>query len=166
MTKTISIPFSPNGSTMRSEHVLRINGRRYKMGGVPVGGEGRQEHQGPMVPGPWAYVFELCTVMDDSGTGTSNESAQMRAAGTEHELSAGDRVTFDGQTYEITISAMGDVSLVLVQADSSELTAERPLVHSATPAVDMPATVCYYTDRHAATVIAVSPSGSKVTVHE
>lgn len=36
----------------------------------------------------------------------------------------------------------------------------------ATPTVGMAATVCYMTDRHAATVIKVSPSGSKVTVQE
>ena len=35
-----------------------------------------------------------------------------------------------------------------------------------TPTIGMPATVCYYSDRHAATVIAVSKTGRKVTVQE
>lgn len=35
-----------------------------------------------------------------------------------------------------------------------------------TPVVGMAATVCYLTDRHAATVVKVSASGSKVTVQE
>ncbi len=34
------------------------------------------------------------------------------------------------------------------------------------PTVDMPCTVCWQNDRKAATVIAVSPTGSKVTVRE
>jgi hypothetical protein len=34
------------------------------------------------------------------------------------------------------------------------------------PEVGMAATLCYYTDRHAATVIAVSLNGRKVTVRE
>lgn len=34
------------------------------------------------------------------------------------------------------------------------------------PTVDMPCTVCWLTDRKAATVIAVSPTGIKVTVRE
>jgi hypothetical protein len=81
---------------LRTDHVLSINGRRYKMGGVPVGASGRREQGGQMVPGPWAYVFELATVMDDSGTGTGAESVSMRAAGTEHVLSESDRVVFNG----------------------------------------------------------------------
>lgn len=34
------------------------------------------------------------------------------------------------------------------------------------PAVGMPCTICWITDRKAATVIAVSPTGAKVTVRE
>lgn len=35
-----------------------------------------------------------------------------------------------------------------------------------TPSVDCGATLCYYTDRHAGTVIAVSASGRKITIRE
>lgn len=40
------------------------------------------------------------------------------------------------------------------------------LVMEQGPYVGQPATICYYTDRHAATVVHVSPSGHKVTVQE
>jgi hypothetical protein len=35
---------------------IKFKGRRFFVGAVARGGEGRQEHQGPMVPGPWAYA--------------------------------------------------------------------------------------------------------------
>lgn len=34
------------------------------------------------------------------------------------------------------------------------------------PTIDCPATLCYYTDRHAGTVIAISASGRKITIRE
>lgn len=40
------------------------------------------------------------------------------------------------------------------------------LVSDIAPRVGQPATVCYWSDRHAATVVAVSKTGYKVTVRE
>lgn len=43
---------------------------------------------------------------------------------------------------------------------------DHPAESVAIPAVDMPCTVCWMTDRKAATVVAVSPTGARVTVRE
>lgn len=39
---------------------------RHKVGVVARGDEGRKVDQGPIVPGPWAYAFGLCTVLSAS----------------------------------------------------------------------------------------------------
>lgn len=86
--------------SVKTDHVLSIRGRRYGVGGIPEGASGRKVHEGPLVPGPWAYLYELATVLDNHG-GTGAESTRMRAAGTEHVVAIGDAVCFDGCKYEI-----------------------------------------------------------------
>lgn len=51
-------------------------------------------------------------------------------------------------------------SLVFVYGDNGHKAYEPD------PTVGCPATLCYYTDRHAGTVIAVSASGRKITIRE
>lgn len=91
--------------SLRTDHVLQIAGarcRRWGVGAVPRGSEGRQVDGGPMVPGPWAYVYALSTVIDNYG-GTAAESERKLAAGTEHRVAAGDLVEIDGVIYRIEI---------------------------------------------------------------
>jgi len=69
---------------------------------VPAGDEGRQVHQGPMVPGPWASTFGLCTaICSDTSQNTGAVSARALAAGTEAIVENGDRVVMENVTYEI-----------------------------------------------------------------
>ena len=104
--------------TVRTDHVIRVKGARptasgrYRVGGVPRGASGRQVDGGPLVPGPWAYVYELASVIDNHG-GTGAESAAMRAAGTEHDLVPGDVIRFDDREYKIAVDARGFVQLVI-----------------------------------------------------
>lgn len=67
-----------------------------------VGPEGscRLVHGGPIVPGPHAFLIPQCTVVAAVG-GTGAESARNRAAGTEVELRAGDRLVLNGLVFEI-----------------------------------------------------------------
>jgi hypothetical protein len=103
--------------TVRTDHVIRVKGARptssgrYRVGGVPRGVSGRQIDGGPLVPGPWAYVYELASVIDNHG-GTGAESARMRASGTEHDLVPGDVIRFDDCEYKIAVDARGFVQLV------------------------------------------------------
>ena len=102
--------------SMRTDHVIRVAGARatssgrYRVGGVPRGVSRRQVDGGPLVPGPWAYVYELAGVIDNHG-GTGAESALNRAAGTEHDLRSGDVIRFDEHEYKITLDARGFVRL-------------------------------------------------------
>jgi hypothetical protein len=103
--------------TVRTDHVICVKGARatssgrYRVGGVPRGASGRQVDGGPLVPGPWAYVYELAGVIDNHG-GTGAESARMRASGTEHDLVPGDVIRFDDREYKIAVDARGYVQLV------------------------------------------------------
>lgn len=102
--------------SMRTDHVIRVAGARatssgrYRIGGVPRGGSGRQVDGGPLVPGPWAYVYELAGVIDNHG-GTGAEAARKHAAGMEHDLVPGDVIRFDDCEYKIRLDARGFVRL-------------------------------------------------------
>jgi len=116
---TIPHTLENNGkrTKVETEHVLSVKHgsrtpRRYGIGGVPRGDSGRQEHGGPLVPGPWAFVFELGSTIDNAG-GTGAEIQRNRAAGIEHDVQHGDFVRFDGCLYEINVATgyRGDVTL-------------------------------------------------------
>lgn len=102
--------------SVRTDHVIRVAGARatssgrYRVGGVPRGASGRQVDGGPLVPGPWAYVYELAGVIDNHG-GTGAESARMRAEGAEHDLVPGDVIRFDDREYKIALDGQGFVFL-------------------------------------------------------
>jgi hypothetical protein len=102
--------------SVRTDHVIRVagaratSGGRYRVGGVPRGSSGRRVDGGPLVEGPWAYVYELAGVIDNHG-GTGAESARMRAEGTEHDLVPGDVIRFDDREYKIALDARGFVFL-------------------------------------------------------
>jgi hypothetical protein len=92
--------------TWSSPNVLRIMSRyaghevRVGIGYVGPAGQCRREHGGPVLPGPYAYLFPLPTVIAADG-GTSAESAQLRTDGTEWDATEGDELLIGGQRYRI-----------------------------------------------------------------
>lgn len=64
-------------------------------------GKGRREHQGPILPGPFASMTPLPVVIDNAG-GSGAERARLQAAGLEHDVTVGDRLLIDGVEYEIS----------------------------------------------------------------
>jgi hypothetical protein len=117
-TRTISIPMVPDLTRnapltplLCTEHVIHVgNYRRYGIGAVPRGSEARKVTGGPMVPGPWAYVYGLSSVIDNHG-GTGAERARKLAEGTEHDIAEGDLLEIDGVTYALRIDRWGDLRL-------------------------------------------------------
>lgn len=119
----VTIPMSINryGDGCTTEHVLNITGtkRSDRRGRYGVGFCGpehtcRRVHGGPVLPGPYGYVFQLCTVIDNFG-GTRAERERNLAAGIEHDVVMGDYVflLWDGELYpfQITENFHGDLSL-------------------------------------------------------
>jgi hypothetical protein len=102
---------------VKTEHKLRIAGAdqssmsRWGIGAVPRGQSARQVDGGPLVPGPWAYLFQLASVIDNYG-GSGAESARERAAGLQHDAKPGDVVRIDGNEYTIHVCSRGYASLV------------------------------------------------------
>lgn len=106
--KTITLPVKVRlfADTLSTDHVLVYgNGRipgRFGVGAVPSGQSARQVDRGPLVEGPWAYTFPLCTVIAaDPDQGTFGDMRRLREAGKVHEVQDGDRVTIDGVVYEV-----------------------------------------------------------------
>ncbi len=56
MIFVLPVTSHPYPNTVRTDHILSIAGKRYGVGGVPRGAKARQIQDGPLVPGPWAYV--------------------------------------------------------------------------------------------------------------
>lgn len=73
---------------------------RFHVGHVPEGEEGRKEYGGPKVPGPWAYAFGLCTVIDNHG-GTGLDIAKDKAAGLWLDVADGDEIEVAGHDYTV-----------------------------------------------------------------
>jgi hypothetical protein len=56
--------------------------KRFKVGAVPRGSEGRKVHEGPMVPGPWAYAYGIAgAICANPEHGTFGEIRRAKAAG-------------------------------------------------------------------------------------
>lgn len=107
---------NPNYSdTLISDYVLVHKGtyERYAIGGVPKGEEGRQEHGGPMVPGPWHYIYGLCTVIAGNPEyGTGAEMERKDAAGLVFEIWPGMILEIDGLKYEVIENFNKTLSIV------------------------------------------------------
>ena len=107
----IVIPMVRDDDTLRTDHVLAVDSGhgffwRHAVGAVPRGAEARRVFQGPMVPGPWAYTFGKCQVIDNYG-GSGAEAARNREAGIEHTITEGQRVVIDGVVYRVRFHRFG-----------------------------------------------------------
>jgi len=113
MTKTvklISVRDPLAVTNVRIDDVLtlphRTRVKRFGVGLVAEGDEGRQEFGGPMVPGPWAFSYGLSVCIDNHG-GTGAERQRNLAAGTEHDVNEGDIVEIDGHSFVIKVTRNG-----------------------------------------------------------
>ncbi len=79
--------------------------RHFAPGGWSIGGwdktaEGRVVDHGPLVPGPYAFVFGLAGVIDASRRGgTFGEHSRAKEAGRYFEVEDGDTLEIAGETY-------------------------------------------------------------------
>lgn len=92
----------------------------YGFGMIPAGRSGRKETHGPLVPGPWAYAFGLCAVIDNHG-GTGADGARGRVEGTCFTVKPGDLlrmadtltvvVTLDARRYPVLTVVIGTATV-------------------------------------------------------
>lgn len=73
--------------------------KRFGVLAVPRGQEGRRVMDGPMVPGPWADTFGLCTVIDNFPEKRAAERATDIVV-TDGRLIEIDRVTYRAKVYD------------------------------------------------------------------
>lgn len=105
----IVIPIRNPGGPARAldgSTLLIANGFRHRVGHIAEGCSGRKETGGPLVPGPWAYTFELCSVIDNHG-GSAAETTEARAAGTVLDISDGDLISVEGHVYRVVFNPRG-----------------------------------------------------------
>lgn len=72
----------------------------FGIGHVPEGESGRKQSHGCLVPGPWAFVYGLATVIDNRG-GTAADIARQRREGKLVEAKLGDILIVAGHEYRI-----------------------------------------------------------------
>jgi len=104
-----------------SNHTIRIMGRtlsRFGLCFVPNGSQCRKVCGGPLVPGPWAFHYQLCTVMASNPKYGSGEVSKERVAkGLEHWVSLGDHIKINNLVYRIDACSLNkdDITLILVK---------------------------------------------------
>lgn len=69
-------------------------------------GAGRIVFQGPMVQGPYASLFGLCSVIDNHG-GTGREMRDAEAAGQLFRVEPGDTIVLEGVRYTVSVCPRG-----------------------------------------------------------
>lgn len=89
------------------------NASGWGYGGWTAEGKGRAVDQGPLVQGPYAFAFGLCTVIDNHG-GTAAEIEQAKAEGRLYHLKAGDNVEIAGTVYKVVLCKRGYVKFAVV----------------------------------------------------
>lgn len=87
------------------------HGSGFQVGYVPAGESARKVYQGPLVPGPWAYAYPLCSVISTDG-GTSAEMAREKAAGLLLHVALGDRIEVEGLAYAVKATDRYNIELI------------------------------------------------------
>lgn len=103
----------------KSEVVLVTpSGHRNGITIVQRGESGRKVEQGPLVPGPWADTFGLCTVMAANPEhGTSAEMARLRGQGLVYDVRSGDLLCIDGVIYRVKVYRRQYIALTEVESN-------------------------------------------------
>lgn len=70
---------------------------------VAAGDEGRRQHGGPMIPGPWADVWGMPGVIDNHG-GSAADMRREDASGLLIRCEPGDVLVLDGERYTVEVS--------------------------------------------------------------
>lgn len=87
---------------LKSKVVLRFKGGRYAIGAIERGKEARQIMNGPKVPGPWAFTYQLSTcITANPAHSTKAESDRLIAEGLEFEVSESDVLVIDDAEYTV-----------------------------------------------------------------
>ena len=90
---------------------------RFALGGWNKDGEGRLVQDGPMVKGPVAYAYGLCTVMAaDPEQGSGAEHRRGVEEKTEHEVDEGSVIELDGVAYTVRLTKRGHDIWVALKA--------------------------------------------------
>lgn len=109
------IPTTPNFDRghFSSDAVILIAGSSrsggpggWSVGGWNAEGEARLVFRGPMVKGPFAYVFGRAGVIDNHG-GTKGEQERKAAEGLLFNVAAGDTLVIDGIEYILSLTRDG-----------------------------------------------------------
>lgn len=98
----------------------RGGSRRFKVREVPAGRSGRKVDGGPLVPGPWAYAFELCSYVADCGS-SGADSQRLASEGNERAYAEGMLIAFQTGTTYATAVQNGYLRLTLVDAKAQEV---------------------------------------------
>ena len=117
-TNSISAPeIAPydSANNYKGHTILNIKGTYYNLAVsyVPPGEEGRKVHGGPMVPGPWAKTFGLCSVIHNGSSESKANEAKNKAARTV-EVSDGDEISIDGNRYSVKVFRREYIALSIV----------------------------------------------------
>lgn len=77
-----------------------ISGTGFGVNEVLPGDSARKVDGGDLVPGPWAYAFGLCIIIDNNG-GTGRSIREEKARGVLVEADMGDVLEINGRHYQI-----------------------------------------------------------------
>jgi len=96
------------GPELKSDVILTCGLDRYAVGGVAEGSKARKVFQGPLVEGPWHFIFGLAgCIAANPEHGTYGEMKRARAAGLVHAIAPGDLLLIDGIRYTVRASFNG-----------------------------------------------------------
>lgn len=124
MSTTHQIPTTPSrydyeAGHFRSEAIILIETASklggpggWFVGGWDATGEGRIEHGGPKVQGPYAFIGGRCCVIDNHG-GTGAEHQRADGKGMLFRVADGDTLVMAGLEFAVAVTPRGYPNLTL-----------------------------------------------------
>jgi hypothetical protein len=107
---TIPSPYTYQVGHFKSDATVIIEGSNnpagWGAGGWDATGEGRLEFCGPLVKGPCAFLYGLCSVIDNRG-GTGRLHREAEEAGLMFRAKDGDTFVMEGTEYTLTVDRRG-----------------------------------------------------------
>lgn len=96
------------GPELKVDEILTYKLDRYAVGGVAAGQKGRKVDHGPLVDGPWHFIYGLSScIAENPEHGTYGEMKRATAAGLVHKIEPGDVLIIDGLKYTVERSFNG-----------------------------------------------------------